>query len=167
MMWRIGPGSQIARAEIPSPRPAAQTPIPQVGGTVAEQTAIPGAAAGRAVASQPAVTAAGPSARTPQTRSRFERLQTKPSWRELDSGVETDLLAASSPANGVCWVVGRDGTVIITVDGIHWHQIRSPVRADLVAVHATSLFAAEVVTADVRRFATTDGGNTWKTATVR
>ena len=58
-------------------------------------------------------------------------------------------------------MVGRDGTVILTIDGTRWSRVAFPERVDLVAVNATDARVATVTTRDSRRFATRDGGVTW------
>jgi photosystem II stability/assembly factor-like uncharacterized protein len=72
-----------------------------------------------------------------------------------------DLSAGSSPAPLVCWVVGRAGTVIVTVDGRRWQRVAFPENVDVVAVEASDARTALVRTAGGRAFRTADGGGTW------
>jgi hypothetical protein len=81
-------------------------------------------------------------------------------WQTQTTGVATDLLAASAPSPTICWAVGRAGTVIVTTDGRTWRRLTFPDRSDLVGVAATSATAADVTTADGRRFRTVNGA-TW------
>ena len=83
------------------------------------------------------------------------------SWQPQTSGVSVDLLAGSAPSASVCWMVGRNATVIVTTDGTRWSSRPFPERVDLVAVDAVDARAATVTTRDGRRFATLDGGATW------
>jgi photosystem II stability/assembly factor-like uncharacterized protein len=83
------------------------------------------------------------------------------SWQPQASGVTADLLAGSAPSPTVCWVVGKSGTVLLTTDGQRWQRRPFPDTVDLVAVMATDVRSATVVTRDGRRFETPDGGLTW------
>ena len=83
-------------------------------------------------------------------------------WKAQPTGTAVDLLAASSPAPSVCWIVGRTGVVLLSTDGESWRRLSSPdVTADLVAVTARDAVAATVTTADGRRYTTFDAGGTW------
>lgn len=77
------------------------------------------------------------------------------------AGASKELLAGSAPSATVCWIVGRDATVIVTTDGERWTTRPFPERVDLVAVEAADARSATVTTRDGRRFATLDGGATW------
>ena len=83
------------------------------------------------------------------------------STRSQHSGVETDLTAGAAPSDTVCWIVGRSGTIVRTIDGENWTKIASPTDADLTAVSADSAEHAIVTTAAGQNFATTDGGTSW------
>jgi len=65
-------------------------------------------------------------------------------------------------SNTVCWVVGRNGTILLTTDGTRWQRIKSPTAADLVSVSAASSNVAEITTADGSGFSTFDGGSNWQ-----
>jgi len=83
-------------------------------------------------------------------------------WRSQSTGTDVDWLAGSSPGAAVCWIVGRNGTVILSVDGETWRRIDFPdTTIDLVGVTARDGVAAAVNAADGRTYATTDGGRTW------
>jgi hypothetical protein len=77
-------------------------------------------------------------------------------------GVTSDLLAGSAPSSSICWIVGRGGTVLRTTDGIHWVKIDAPTLSDLVSVSAQGADAAIVTDQNSRRYATSDGGQTWQ-----
>lgn len=81
--------------------------------------------------------------------------------RRQYAGVEADLTAGTAPSETVCWIVGRNGTVIRTIDGENWTKIASPTDADLVAVAADSAQHAIVTTIAGRNFETSDGGISW------
>ena len=82
-------------------------------------------------------------------------------WTTQDMPVHALLIAASAPTSSACWIVGKAGTVLLTVDGRTWQALAFPVAVDLVAVVATTADAATVTTADGRVFVTTDRGKTW------
>jgi hypothetical protein len=81
-------------------------------------------------------------------------------WRQVATAA-ADLTSASAPAESVCWVAGRAGTVLMTTDGREWRPVPFPERADLVGVSARDARDATVAAADGRSFRTTDGGQTW------
>jgi len=82
-------------------------------------------------------------------------------WQPQTSGVTADLLAGSAPSATVCWLVGRDATVLVTTDGTRWSRVVFPEHVDLVTVTATDARSATVTTRDGRRFVTGDAGATW------
>ena len=84
------------------------------------------------------------------------------SWTTHDVKVEAPLVAGSAPTAGVCWLVGRQGTVLVTTDGRTWQRVTSPAAVDLLGVVATSADNATVTAADGRSLTTTDRGRTWR-----
>ena len=82
-------------------------------------------------------------------------------WQPQTSGVTADLLAGSAPSATVCWLVGRDATVLVTTDRTRWSRVVFPEHVDLVTVTATDARSATVTTRDGRRFVTGDAGATW------
>ncbi|HYM21919.1 MAG TPA: YCF48-related protein [Vicinamibacterales bacterium] len=83
-------------------------------------------------------------------------------WHEQPVEEGTAVTAGSAPSPNVCWLVGRRGTVMRTIDGTTWTRVAFPETVDLVAVRAADDKNATVTTADGRTFATADGGSTWK-----
>src|SRR5579871_167244 len=77
-------------------------------------------------------------------------------------GVTADLTAGSAPSATVCWIVGRGGTILRTVDGTQWEKVNSPTSLDFTAVVAQGADAAIVTAQDSSRWATSDGGSTWR-----
>jgi photosystem II stability/assembly factor-like uncharacterized protein len=69
--------------------------------------------------------------------------------------------AGTAPSRNVCWVVGRAGVVLLSIDGATWQTRPLPEATDLIAVRASDAKTASVTTADGRQFSTTDGGATW------
>jgi photosystem II stability/assembly factor-like uncharacterized protein len=82
-------------------------------------------------------------------------------WTASPSGVTEDLTAGAAPSPIVCWVVGRRGTVLLSIDGLQWRRVAFPGNADVAAVQASDASSATVTTSDNRRFRTVDGGQTW------
>jgi hypothetical protein len=83
-------------------------------------------------------------------------------WLAMRSGVTTDLLAASAPSNDVCWMVGKSGTIVRTLDGgAQWQIVKPPSLDNFTAITATDSNNATVITADGQRYVTRDGGVTW------
>ena len=83
-------------------------------------------------------------------------------WQPQSSGVTTDL----SPAQGLegrGLGGGRAGAILRTIDGEHWERIAPPegMTGEWAAIAAHDAMSATAVAADLRRFATTDGGRTW------
>ena len=76
-----------------------------------------------------------------------------------DEGVT--LTAGVAPSTTACWLVGRAGAIVRTIDGRTWQRVRFPEPLDFTAVVAGDARTATVTAADGRQFATTDGGTTW------
>ncbi|MGB6429876.1 MAG: hypothetical protein WBF06_04775 [Candidatus Acidiferrales bacterium] len=90
-------------------------------------------------------------------------------WTPQSSPIQTDLLAGSAPSETVCWLVGRNGTILRSSDGATWQQLPSPKQAeqnaqppDWTFVDAHDARSAVVGTKDGRRFSTTDAGQSWQ-----
>jgi len=83
------------------------------------------------------------------------------SWEVIATGVTDQLTAGSSPTADVCWIVGRNGIVLLTTDGRRWQRLPFPETMDLAAVQATDSRSALVTAADGMLFQTRDSGATW------
>jgi hypothetical protein len=83
-------------------------------------------------------------------------------WDASFTGVTADLTAGVSPLPSVCWVVGRDGTVLLTTDGRTWQRVPFPETIDLLAIDAADARTATLTATDGRTFRTTDAGATWR-----
>ncbi|MFN7914288.1 MAG: hypothetical protein U0Q55_03040 [Vicinamibacterales bacterium] len=83
-------------------------------------------------------------------------------WADVPAPAGTSLLAASAPASGVCWLVGRGGVVLVFAEPQGVTRVPFPENVDLVGVTATSAREARVDAADGRRFVTRDTGITWQ-----
>ncbi len=82
-------------------------------------------------------------------------------WHQQVAPSSHQLLAGSAASSVACWVVGRQGTVLVTIDGERWETRVFPERVDLVAVEARNARTATITAIDGRRFVTTDGGASW------
>lgn len=83
------------------------------------------------------------------------------SWTRSETGAASGLVAGSAPSATVCWVVGRGGLVLLTIDGRTWRRLSTPTTEDLVSVEADSERRAVVRTAAGAVLQTLDGGATW------
>jgi Photosynthesis system II assembly factor YCF48 len=169
-----------APAAEPIDATAAQTPAPTAAGKTSENKAaqtkpsenrplqafaLRGGAAG--LAGRPPIVLAAPN-RNVLWRlgpaSQIERSTDQgQTWQQQSSSVTSDLLAGSAPSDKVAWIVGRAGVLLRTTDGEHWQRVASPdPAADWIAIEASDALRATMTSADRRRFATDDGGQTWK-----
>lgn len=84
-------------------------------------------------------------------------------WRPQSSGVKSDLLAGTAVSAQVAWVVGREGVILRTTDGMTWQRIASPNRlmVDWTSIQATDANHASIKSSDDRSFRTENGGHTW------
>jgi hypothetical protein len=83
-------------------------------------------------------------------------------WEPVPTGTSGDLLAGAAASATVCWLVGRAGVVLVSMDGLQFRRVTFPEMTDLSAVSATDARSASVSTIDGRIFATTDAGQTWE-----
>ncbi|HKV05499.1 MAG TPA: hypothetical protein VJO53_10380 [Candidatus Acidoferrales bacterium] len=84
-------------------------------------------------------------------------------WITQWTNPSAHLVAGVAPSIETCWLVGRNGMILLTTNGKKWTTIRPPVKADFVAVAATDASSATLTAADGRKFSTTDGGRHWNT----
>ena len=67
-------------------------------------------------------------------------------WQGEEPSAGGQLIAGAAPSANVCWIVGRDGLILLTKDAKSWKKIPPPVDADFVAVSAESAPSAIVTT---------------------
>lgn len=73
------------------------------------------------------------------------------------------IAAGSAPSNSVCWLVGRGGRVLLTVNaGATFADVSLPEPLDLASVAGVDARSAMVYSVSGRRFRTDDGGRTWR-----
>ena len=109
--------------------------------------------------------------RTPDPAVRWRVVDGRLVQRSLDAGATwvdqyradegVTLTAGVAPSTTACWLVGRAGAIVRTIDGRAWQRVRFPEPLDFTAVVAGDARTATVTAADGRQFATTDGGTTW------
>jgi hypothetical protein len=85
-------------------------------------------------------------------------------WHGQLPDANAHLVAGAAPRVKVCWVVGRDGLILLTKDATKWEKIPPPIPADFIAVTAKDASSATVTTSDGLKFMTVDGGKKWKPA---
>lgn len=90
-------------------------------------------------------------------------------WAPQSSPVHADLVAGSAPSETVCWIVGRNATILRSTDGVNWQLVPSPKQAeqsaqppDWTSVEARDAQSAVIGTEDGRHFSTSDAGKTWQ-----
>jgi photosystem II stability/assembly factor-like uncharacterized protein len=138
--------------------------------TTAETLAVTPAARAQAAAPRSAIDAIAGSIVSPAASTRWRIVSPRRVDRSTDAGttwIATDLpagaqvTAGASPAAGVCWLVGRDGLVLRTVDGATWTRILFPEPLALTSVESSGAESARVIAENGRSFTTNDGGRTW------
>jgi hypothetical protein len=80
----------------------------------------------------------------------------------IEPALKTPLLAGSATSPTNCWLVGRDGVVLVTYGGRTFRRVSVPEVVHLTGVTAVDGMRATVTAIDGRKFTTTDGGLTWK-----
>ena len=148
----------------PVSAPAAALPVaPPAGSTV--QTAAPARSASvlaEAVAIAIEIASPDPAVRWRITGSVVEHsVNGGARWDAVPTGIGAELLAGAAPSTTVCWVAGRGGVVLLSIDGRSWRRVAFPEITDVSAVRATDARTASVSTVDGRTFSTSDGGLTW------
>lgn len=146
--------------------PAAAPPVTaENAGTLGRsgaRVAAPGALAAVADAARIEIVSPDPSIRWRIAGSFVERSTNGGStWEAAPTGIAAELTAGAAPSASVCWLVGRGGVALLTIDGRSWSRVAFPEMTDLSAIRATDARTASVSTMDGRRFSTTDGGTTW------
>jgi photosystem II stability/assembly factor-like uncharacterized protein len=159
----------------------------EAGNLVAQESARAGAAAD---AITPAAPAAAPlEAAAPASAALQKRVAVVPvelvspdgarRWRAVETGIEysidrgaswipvravgTEKITGGKAVSGsICWLIGRAGVVLITVDGMTFAKVDLPVRVDVTSITATDARSAVVTTADGRTFQTVDSGRHWR-----
>jgi hypothetical protein len=83
-------------------------------------------------------------------------------WHGQSPEPNARLTGGSAPTAKICWLVGEDGVILLTKDGIHWKKIPPPIPSNFIAVTAKNASTATVTAAGGQKFSTSDGGKKWK-----
>ncbi len=83
-------------------------------------------------------------------------------WQPQLTETDERLVTGFAPSSKICWVVGRHGTILRTVDGENWQTVKSPTELDLTAVSAEDAEVATITAADGTAYVTKNGGAKWK-----
>ena len=152
-----------ARLAPPPPPPAAASPPPSMLPRAAEAGAGFRSVARESIQQSRVVVSPDPNVQWRVAGTTVERsIDGGRTWRTQSTGTSVDLLAGSSPAPAVCWIVGRSGVVLLSTDGDTWRRLAFPdTTVDLAAVSARDSVTADVTAADGRVYHTSDGGRTW------
>ena len=82
-------------------------------------------------------------------------------WEMQRPEIVGAMMSGFAPSAKICWIVGRGGAVLRTVNGTDWKQVAAPTSQDLTSVIAWSAKRAQVTAADASVFVTKDGGKSW------
>lgn len=82
-------------------------------------------------------------------------------WIAVRILAKEEVLAGAAPGRLVCWLVGRNGLVMLATDGTNFTRLPFPESVDLVAVSSPEPRIAIVTTADGRTFRTENTGRSW------
>jgi hypothetical protein len=83
-------------------------------------------------------------------------------WSPVRAAREEIITGGTAVSGTILWLIGKDGLVLVTVDGVTFATVRLPVRVDVTSITATDARSATVTTADGRTFRTDDSGRNWK-----
>lgn len=83
-------------------------------------------------------------------------------WQMQRPGIAGAMTSGFALSPKICWIVGRAGAVLRTVNGTDWKQAAAPTTLDLTHVTVWSAKHAQVTAADGSAFMTKDGGKSWK-----
>jgi hypothetical protein len=161
-------GRDLAKDKVETFQPPA---APAAAAAVAPQAAPSNQRADSARSALRAATVAAPEIVSPDPAVRWRILGAAvqhssnggSTWETVPIGVAAELTAGAAPATTVCWLVGRNGVVLVTTDGQTWRRLPFPEITDLSAVRTVDAggHVASVSTTDGRTFVTTDAGATW------
>jgi len=85
-------------------------------------------------------------------------------WQPIAIVPPAIILNGASPSPTVCWLIGRAGIVMRSIDGVKFVRVAFPDVADLRSIKAVDAREATVTTVDGRVFTTMDGGENWTPA---
>jgi hypothetical protein len=83
-------------------------------------------------------------------------------WTRIALDRVSNIVSGAAPSDSVCWLIGRAGLVLLSVDGSTFKPVAAPASADLRTITAVDARQATVTTVAGVVYATSDGGVTWK-----
>lgn len=160
------PEERLAQVAAPAAPPPAAAPAPPPAAAPSPAAPPPAAAMARRLEAAASVELVSPN---PQIRWRIGpgalvqySADGGATWTMQQTGVTANFTAGSAPAADVLWLAGPGGLVMRTTDaGRRWERTAFPEAVDLRAITASTALDATVDLADGRRFATSNGGQTW------
>jgi hypothetical protein len=88
------------------------------------------------------------------------------SWEAVALDPNVTIVNGAAPSPTVCWLVGRRGVVLRTIDGgRRFDRMDLPDAPDLTTIRAIDELRAVVTTSDGRTYSTVDGGASWRPGT--
>jgi hypothetical protein len=160
-----------AITEMRQARPAEAPPAAAASGVSAERMREAPAAPSLGATSQLRKQVTTPTVVSPDPNSRWRVVSGGTIERSEDGGRiwipvrvagNEEVLTGASPGRLVCWLVGRNGLVLLATDGTNFTRLPFPEPVDLVAVVSPEPRIATVTTADGRTFRTEDAGRNWR-----
>ncbi len=82
-------------------------------------------------------------------------------WQMQRPGIAGAMTSGFALSSKICWIVGRAGAVLRTVNGTDWKQVAAPTTLELTHVTVWSAKRAQVTAADGSSYVTKDGGKSW------
>jgi hypothetical protein len=82
-------------------------------------------------------------------------------WQMQRPGIAGAMTSGFAFSSKICWIVGRAGAVLRTVNGANWKQVAAPTTLDLTHVTVWSAKRAQVSAGDGSSYVTKDGGKSW------
>lgn len=92
------------------------------------------------------------------------QLAGRAAWQSAIVDPSVRVVAGAAPSERVCWLVGRGGEVLRSVDGNRFERVPFAGSMALVTVRAVDAQHATVTSEDGRAYLTSDGGQTWQIA---
>jgi hypothetical protein len=82
-------------------------------------------------------------------------------WQRVTIDAGVTMTTGAAPSRLVCWLAGRRGVVLLSIDGQTFARVDLPESLDIASIGAQSALVATAITVTGREFSTADGGHTW------
>lgn len=83
-------------------------------------------------------------------------------WTPVDLDSQTFVVGGASATTTTCWLIGRGGIVLRTIDGERFARVSLPAGVEPASIVSSSALEARLVATNGRVLTTTDGGATWR-----